>query len=382
MQIKNIAKYIYILFFCCSAFNVNAQNDAQHSKDVDPFIQSCVAEINSDSLYSYVLSLQSFNTRYCLADNRKDVAFWIAGKLESFGYQTKIDSFISVYVIHMNTGGYDFHITKMQYSVIGTLWGNQNPSEIYIAGAHYDSYLHADSILNPMIFAPGADDDASGVAAILEIARVFKKLNYIPSSTLEFIAFASEELMNSSESGAEHYAYLCDSLNKDIRLMINGDMLGNPRDSTNTLNIIGYTGDEWISAHADSLRQDYCTINGAVYNGQEIWDAYPFWEKSFPSIGFADRGWLGNPNYHSATDIIENLNFYYFTEATRLIFALLLDQVPASTFNINENNLKYNVVIYPNPCTNHLWLKFNTNEENCPFIFEVQDEFGRIIKKF
>ncbi|MCK9613390.1 MAG: M20/M25/M40 family metallo-hydrolase [Bacteroidales bacterium] len=374
---KNV-KYFFVIFFCFIAFHVNAQNDQRTIKSFDPFIQSCLADVNSDSLYSYTLSLQSFGTRYCLADNRKSVALWLAAKLESFGYNTIIDSFPCTFEIHINDGGGTFHVVLTQYNVIGTLWGTQNPAATYILGAHYDSFAGWDSITNPLISAPGADDNATGVAAFLEISRILKARNYCPKYSIEFIGFAAEELMGSSYSGSKHYAHLCDSLNKDIKMMINADMLGYPGDTTNTVNIMGYIGHEWISALADTLRLQYCSINSQIYNDQKVWDAYPFWADSFPAIGFIERNPSFNPNYHKVTDIVDNIDFDYFREITKLIFALLLDRVPFdSAAGVSPIDLENSLTIYPNPCNEYIWIKYLGEEQKSPLTIEIRDLMNR-----
>lgn len=94
--------------------------------------------------------------------------------------------------------------------------------EICIIGGHYDSFTWE----NPLQYAPGADDNASGIAAILEIARVMKMRNYESECTIKFITFAAEELMRFGNSGAEHYAQ--ESVDMDFLQFILKNMISVP----------------------------------------------------------------------------------------------------------------------------------------------------------
>ncbi len=75
---------------------------------------------------------------------------------------------------------------------------------------------------DPFITVPGANDNASGVATTLEIARVMKKNNYLPEGTIKFIAFAGEEL---GLFGSYNYAGKAKENNEKIKMMLNNDMV-------------------------------------------------------------------------------------------------------------------------------------------------------------
>ncbi|MCJ7820718.1 MAG: M20/M25/M40 family metallo-hydrolase, partial [Bacteroidales bacterium] len=122
-----------------------------------------------------------------LADNHRQVAVSLKNKFIQLGYpNTKLDSFnITVTFI-----GIEYSTT--QYNVIATLAGTTEPDSICVIGAHYDNRISS-AAGDPFVFVPGANDNATGVAAALEIARVMKKKAFVPSSTIQFVAFGAEE---------------------------------------------------------------------------------------------------------------------------------------------------------------------------------------------
>lgn len=103
----------------------------------------------------------------------------------------------------------------LQDNVIARFEGSSNIGKVYVIGAHYDSYCYD---YDPFIMAPGADDNASGVAGMLEIARVIKKNGFVPKNTIEFVSFAAEEAWL---KGSADYASKSAANSLGIALMIN-----------------------------------------------------------------------------------------------------------------------------------------------------------------
>ena len=125
-------------------------------------------------------------TRFALADNHRDVAMAILRRFQNMGYSdSRLDSFL-LDMMYEN-----IRYQQWQYNVIATLQGTTYPDSVCIVGAHYDDNLRTG---DPFLIDPGANDNASGVAAALELARVMRKNNFSPANTIEFIAFGAEEL--------------------------------------------------------------------------------------------------------------------------------------------------------------------------------------------
>jgi hypothetical protein len=104
-------------------------------------------------------------------------------------------------------------------NVVATLRGESAPDRIYVVSGHYDSRVT--DILNGTADAPGADDDASGVAAVLEMARLMATRR--PAATIVFAAVAGEE---QGLYGSGHMAQLFKAANADVQGMFTNDIIG------------------------------------------------------------------------------------------------------------------------------------------------------------
>jgi hypothetical protein len=274
------------------------------------------SEINADSLRSYVTWLQGSGTRFALADNHRNIALKIMKKFIGMGYTTSsLDSFI-ITKTYKNV-----YYRQWQYNVTATLRGTVYPDSVCVIGAHYDNILSSG---DPFSAGSGANDNASGVAAALEIARVMKKNNFSPSNTIAFVAFGSEEL-----GLLGSYAF-SDSLKQNsikIKLMINNDMIASQPSPTKTdwvVNIADYNNSHDLRADAGLLCSKYTALeftNVNTYNKQT--DSYPFYVNGFKALYFASA--YTDFNYHTLNDIAGNCNFYYCSEIVRLCCAILVD---------------------------------------------------------
>jgi hypothetical protein len=275
------------------------------------------SDINADSLRSFVTWLQTTGTRFALAGNHRDVAVKIKKRFTGMGYANcRLDSF----TISKTYRNIYYH--QWQYNVIATLQGSVYPDSVCIIGAHYDNIL---STGDPFSSGYGANDNASGVAAALEIARVMKKNKYSPANTIEFIAFGSEEL------GLFGSYTIADSLRQtsnNIKLMLNNDMIAyqpGTNQSDWKVNIADYDNSNTVRTEAELLCTKYTKLgftNVNTYNKQT--DSYPFFLKGFKALYFASV--YIDPNYHTSNDIASNCNFYYCSEIVKLCCAILIDK--------------------------------------------------------
>jgi hypothetical protein len=290
------------------------------SDPVDSLINLCISEINQDSIKSYIQHLQNFGTRYLLAPNHKDIALWLQNKFISLGYtNTVLDSFIMV----TNLPNSSANDTSMQYNVIATNTGNVNPNNVYIIGGHYDDITNVD----PMNYAPGADDDASGIAAAIEIARVLKKIGYSPESTIKFVAFAGEEAMvlYADEWGSHHYAMDAINNNENIIFFITNDMIANNTDSINWKIKINYHTTSGVMVQfANELCQEYtCLTPVNVFNSMNNGaDDYSFARAGIPALFMEENNF--SPYYHSESDTLGKYNMDYCAEVTKVSAGMLI----------------------------------------------------------
>jgi len=105
-------------------------------------------------------------------------------------------------------------------NVVATLKGTQSPDRIYVVSGHYDSMCNTP--VDAKCDAPGANDDASGTAAVLEMARVMAKYEF--EATIVFMAVAGEE---QSLLGSTHFAEQAKQKNRNVDAMFTNDIVGN-----------------------------------------------------------------------------------------------------------------------------------------------------------
>lgn len=197
-------------------------------------------------------------------------------------------------------------------------------------GAHLDSRPDT----------PGADDNASAVAALLEIARVLND-DWPPDARLELelVAFDLEE--NGMLGGREH-ALQTRAASVDLRGMISLEMLGYcdhapgsqslPRTLAglypDTANFIAVIGNQISGPLIESFRDGAVTVeglpvetlqvpqNGELLQAVRLSDHSPFWDEGFAALMITDTSFMRNPHYHLASDTIDTLDFDFLQRVT------------------------------------------------------------------
>jgi leucyl aminopeptidase len=283
----------------------------------DEFVRQFVDELNTDTLEKNVQWLQSYNSRFFLNNNRKQIALDIVKMFIRFGYtDVRIDSF------NMTATWNDHDYNTWQYNVIARLEGSAYPENIYVAGAHYDCISET---TDPFLSAPGANDNASGVAGILEMARVMKKKGFVPESTIEFVAFAAEEY---ELNGSEDYADKARSDNLNIVMMLNHDMIANETatdPSDWTLMVMNYLNSAELRTKYVNCGKTYTKLNFSQYNQYNTTgDSYSFYKKGYKALFMLCNS--TDQYYHTADDIADHYNFPYCREVTAVSLSFLVQE--------------------------------------------------------
>ena len=334
---------LLIFLFISVFFNISVQ--AQSNSD--SLISSITSRVNPDSVRYVIQSLQDFQTRLELNDNRFEVADWLYDRFTSLGFtNVERDSFMCY--TNIDYGGLNYTGTTLQVNIVATLPGTTRPDEIYIIGGHYDSFAYG----SPMTDAPGADDNASGTAAALEFARVIMESGYQPEATIRLIAFAAEELMLFGDAGSEHYAQKASDESMNIKLMINCDMI-----SHNTLpleqakvSINYYSGFTNLLEIAKNVTDQFSLITGVNGTLNQYSDSQPFYAEGFPAIYFEEDQF--SPYYHTTDDIITNYDMNYCSEVIKSAGAMLMKSMDLPTDIQDEENTFTDYKLYqnyPNP---------------------------------
>jgi hypothetical protein len=201
----------------------------------DPEIKKMVDEISSARIEQHVRKLVSFQTRHNMSSqddpSRGIGAAWNWVKAEMEKNIPASEGRLEVKFEDYTAGGEGERLpreTKLK-NVVATLKGiNPGDDRIIIMSAHLDSRVEGDNDFTS--FAPGADDDASGVAAILELVRVMSSRKF--PATIVFMAVTGEEY---GLYGAKHMAEKAKQENWNIIAMLNNDMIGNSSSSETKL---------------------------------------------------------------------------------------------------------------------------------------------------
>ena len=204
-------------------------------------------------------------------------------------------------------------------NIIATQLGQTNPEDIYIVCAHYDS-----------VTTFCADDNATGVSAVLEIARVLASQCF--DNTIVYALWDEEEI---GLRGANYYAQqAADETNGNSRDnilgVINMDMIGYDGDAPGTAGDNDFDIDVRNIANSIAIKDDLITIlntytfdlNVIVVNpGTTASDHARFWNQGYSAV-LVGESWETNdqtPNYHSSNDRAEDIDFQYMTELTKLV---------------------------------------------------------------
>lgn len=201
--------------------------------------------------------------------------------------------------------------SKTYYNVVATLPGAIHPDAQLIVGAHYDSVSN-----------PGADDNASGIAGILEIARVLSSYQF--DYTVKFIAFDLEEL---GLLGSE--AYVDEFGEDDIRGMIAMDMIAYSRTSyAAQIRNLPFAEDfaaglgDAVLEYGNGLTIDF---RGVSYGS----DHSPFQTAGIVACEISERWLSRNPCYHKSCDHVDNagyIDYEFASDITRSVAGFLAEQ--------------------------------------------------------
>ena len=337
-----------------------------------PDYSEIINSINADSLAWFVQQLENMGTRFCYANNRFEVSHWIADQFTRLGYSdVSLDPFTSE---ANNLGQVD------QLNVIAILEGRLYPDEYIIIGAHHDSF--SSSYTHSMTTAPGADDNASGTAAVLEIARVLKLHNVQPLYSIRFMTYAMEELWM---HGSYHDAAKVVEEGINIRAMFNLDMIGNQPDDLDWIfKIVRYPNGDFLLNKALARAEQMDMQIFSTYEGMHLSDGIPYYQIGVPVIYFFEYHF--SEQYHSDTDILVNLNLPYFEMFTKLIAYTLLDVINDDNL-INEEDktqplfANLNLNNYPNPFNPSTTIEFTLRQPSFAEI-NIFDIRGKLVKQY
>lgn len=200
--------------------------------------------------------------------------------------------------------------------------GTKRPEEIIVVGAHYDTVPGS----------PGANDNASGIAAVLEFARLFHKRKF--ARTIRLAAFVNEEppFFQTGEMGSFVYAKKCKDAGEKVIAMMSMEMLGSFFDEPGSQrypaglqiffpdagNFIGFVGNlgstslvhEAIGLFREKVRFPSMGVALPEFvEGVGFSDHWSFWQFDYPALMVTDTAYFRYPHYHQPEDTPEKLQY-------------------------------------------------------------------------
>jgi hypothetical protein len=195
---------------------------------LDPDIQEIVGAISPERIQRSIVVLASFKTRHTLSDPLPSgdgiggAAAWIRAEFERISADAGGRLTVALDSFEQNPSPPRIMQQAEITNIVATLPGTDPAGRTLVVSGHYDS--RATNPLDAAGAAPGADDDASGTAAVLELARVMSKYRF--PTTIVFLAVAGEE---QGLFGSAHWAKAARDRQADIEAMLDNDIIGSSR---------------------------------------------------------------------------------------------------------------------------------------------------------
>lgn len=312
----------------------------------NPQIQLLVNQVNADSIWSKIATLTSME-RYCSSPDTV-CRHWLSDYFTQLGFDAV---------------SYHYFSSGKMPNVVAERTGELYPDSIIVVGAHYDSYTWG---------APGADDNASGTAGIMEVARILAAQHF--QKTIRFVCFSAEEI---GLVGSYAYAQSVVNAGEKIFAMINLDMISHAQSALEPPDfyVSWNSNSQQLLQHMENALQTYVPQSdwndgsGSPYASAS--DHASFWAMGIPAIFLNDCLDLGSPNFnshiHSSDDVIGiSTNHKPLAQAiTQVTLALLAGQAGLmGSSEIHENRVAENIRIAPNPATQYTILYAGTGLKN------------------
>ncbi len=292
---------------------IEKNNIKQYQKispvSVSDNIVDIITQIDESMILGYIENLTSYGPRVTGETGCIDAAEYIYNEFSSMGLEVRYDNWVYE--------GYDSN--NVEATLPGT---DPNSDDIYIVCGHYDTVYDS----------PGADDDGSGVVAVLIAAYLMSQYEF--NNTIRFVAFSGEE-----EGLYGSYMYVQDAYynGDDIKGVLNADMISFALNDEQSGLIKIYEDElsEWLYDFTSSVSLEYDEyIDLQMIHSGWSWgsDHYYFWEFGYNAIFYHEYEF--NDYYHSPDDTIEHMNLTYDKKVTRLIVATLGELGELSSSNL------------------------------------------------
>ena len=312
----------------------------------NPQIRALMDKVSIDSLTATIEHLSSYHTRRYDSQMIYEVQDWLFDTYQSIG----LDSVYKHDFKLENLG-----ITETADNIIGIQWGTKYPNEFVVCGAHYDSY-NGDGSDPDTIYAPGADDNATGCAGILETAKILSHCSF--DRSILYCAWSAEEC---GLVGSAAFAKDCADERMDIVGYFNMDMNGYLEEGTDIhVNLIYVDQDSTFAQFFYDICHTYypeMPIRQAWMIGGDS-DFSSFNRNGYPALHPFEDVHAPSPYIHSRLDVLgQSVNNM---EQSKRFAELNLGAV-ATLAGINNDAVEENenqaIAVFPNPASDKINIK-------------------------
>lgn len=293
---------------------------------IDPAIAALVSEVSAENLQATVQTLTQFGTRHAFSDTESETRGIGAAR------RWLVAEFVRVGRGRIQVSTQDFTLDPAlsngyalpQQNIIAILPGTDTETPVLLIMAHYDS--RPPHLYDGISAAPGADDNASGVALLLEVARLMSTRTW--EQTIYFMAFAAEEL----ETQGSH-AFVTYALNQglNIECAINNDLVGGHTAMPAAVRLFSVGPDSsssrQLARYAHQINELYfpdfaVLLQNTPDRPQAYGDQREFYAVGIPVIRLTELDEVEGIR-HTARDTADRLDYAYLAQITRLNIALL-----------------------------------------------------------
>ena len=264
--------------------------------DQQTLVNQLLPDVTASNIYDTIEHLSTqYNNRYYLNNTGEQSALWIRDLWQQYA-GARSDVTVTTYS----------HSGYIQPSVILTIQGATLPNEVVVLGGHLDSIKSGATNTDPATVAPGADDNASGIAALSEAIRVLMANGVVPDRTIKFMGYAAEEvgLRGSGDIAQDHQ-----DAGTNVISVLQLDMTGFNGSVQDIALIDDYTNAE-LSAFVGNLVDTYQPTLQWTYStcGYGCSDHASWHNRGYPAaMPFEARFGDHNSAIHTSNDTLQTL---------------------------------------------------------------------------
>lgn len=327
---------------------------ASSAQELNPFHQTLTNQVTQQNIQNNLQDFVSFGIKETGTTAQANALQWLVSKYQSWGYTSIEQQAVNVF-------------GETSYNLIVTKTGTLYPDQFIIIDGHYDT-----------INGVGANDNGSGTAILLEVARILKD---VPTEySIKFIHFAGEELgLIGSYQYVENIAVPQDL---DIKLVLNIDQVGGVAGEIND-RITCERDEEWPNSNNNesalvtnqlaTLIQIYSNLN-TQFNNAYGSDYVPFQEAGYVITGLYESN--ESPYTHSSQDTLENMDpEYVFEVAKGTLGAMCFFAKAFENMDVNDADFTQ-IQIYPNPANEFIQINLKQNNS---LNYSLLDLSGKLI---